>query len=128
VEAAGVEIVYGAWVQSLVRTGHAVTGVVVKQGQNEVRYDAKAVVMACGGFEANTEWRTRYLGPGWDLAKVRGTRFNTGDGLRMALEAGAQAYGHWSGCHSVAWERNASEFGDLTLTPQFQRHSYPVGI
>ena len=39
-----------------------------------------------GGFEANTEWRTRYLGPGWELAKVRGSRFNTGDGLRMALE------------------------------------------
>ena len=43
-----------------------------------------AVVLACGGFEANSEWRTRYLGPGWDLAKVRGTRFNTGDGIRMA--------------------------------------------
>ena len=44
----------------------------------------------CGGFEANAEWRTRYLGPGWDLAKVRGTRFNTGDGIRMALDIGAQ--------------------------------------
>ena len=41
-------------------------------------------MLACGGFEANPEWRTRYLGPGWDLAKVRGTRFNTGDGIRMA--------------------------------------------
>ena len=47
---------------------------------------AKSVVLACGGFEANPEWRTRYLGPGWDLAKVRGTRFNTGDGIRMALD------------------------------------------
>ena len=35
------------------------------------------------------KWRTRYLGPGWDLAKVRGTRFNTGDGIRMALDIGA---------------------------------------
>ena len=50
---------------------------------------AQAVVLACGGFEANAEWRTRYLGPGWDLAKVRGTRFNTGDGIRMALDIGA---------------------------------------
>ena len=46
----------------------------------------KSVVLACGGFEANAEWRTRYLGPGWELAKVRGTRFNTGDGIRMALD------------------------------------------
>jgi len=33
-------------------------------------------VLACGGFEPTREWRTRYLGPGWDWAKVRGTRFN----------------------------------------------------
>ena len=45
--------------------------------------------MACGGFQANAEWRTRYLGAGWDLAKVRGTRYNTGSGIRMALDAGA---------------------------------------
>jgi tricarballylate dehydrogenase len=47
------------------------------------------VVLAAGGFQANTEWRTRYLGPGWELAKVRGTRFNTGDAIRMALDIGA---------------------------------------
>ena len=70
------------------------------------------VVLACGGFEANREWRTRYLGPGWDMAKVRGTRYNTGDGIHMALEIGAQSYGQWSGCHAVAWERYAGDFGD----------------
>ena len=62
---------------------------------------ARSVVLASGGFEANPEWRTRYLGPGWDLAKVRGTRFNTGDGIRMALEIGASPCGNWSGCHAV---------------------------
>jgi tricarballylate dehydrogenase len=86
------------------------------------------VVLACGGFEANQEWRTRYLGPGWDLAKVRGTRFNTGDGIRMALDIGAAPYGNWSGCHAVGWERNAPEFGDLEVGDLFQKHSYPLGI
>ncbi|GIT16681.1 MAG: hypothetical protein CM1200mP38_3380 [Dehalococcoidia bacterium] len=33
-------------------------------------------------FESNPEMRTRYLGPGWELAKVRGTQFNTGDGIQ----------------------------------------------
>ena len=92
----------------------------------EVR--ARAVVLACGGFEANPEWRARYLGPGWDLAKVRGTRFNTGDGIRMALDIGAAAAGNWSGCHAVGWERNAPEFGDLAIGDLFQKHSYPLGI
>ncbi|HXF65363.1 MAG TPA: FAD-binding protein, partial [Burkholderiales bacterium] len=78
--------------------------------------------------EANPEWRTRYLGPGWELAKVRGTRFNVGDGLRMALEIGACPYGNWSGCHAVGWDRNAPEFGDLTVGDQFEKHSYIFGI
>jgi len=86
------------------------------------------VVLAAGGFQSNPEWRARYLGPGWELAKVRGTRFNTGDVIRMALEVGAAPVGNWSGCHAVAWERNAPEFGDLAVGDQFQKHSYPWGV
>ena len=93
---------------------------------SEVR--GKAVVLASGGFEANPEWRTRYLGPGWDLAKVRGSRFNAGDGIRMALDIGASPCGNWSGCHAVGWEMNAPEFGDLAVGDQFQKHSYPFAI
>ena len=85
-------------------------------------------MVASGGFQANHEWRTRYLGPGWDLAKVRGSRFNTGDGIKMALDIGAAPYGHWSGSHSVGWDRNAPEFGDLAVGDNFQKHSYPFGI
>jgi tricarballylate dehydrogenase len=62
------------------------------------------------------------------MAKVRGTRFNTGDGIRMALEIGASPYGHWSGCHAVGWDNNAPEFGDLAVGDGFQKHSYPLGI
>jgi tricarballylate dehydrogenase len=85
-------------------------------------------VLAAGGFQSNAEWRTRYLGPGWDLAKVRGTRFNTGDGIRMALDVGAMPAGNWSGCHAVGWDRNAPEFGDLDVGDNFQKHSYPFSI
>lgn len=90
--------------------------------------DANAVVLACGGFESNSAWRARYLGPKWDLARVRGTRYNTGDGIRMALEIGAMPRGHWSGCHSVAWDLNAPDFGDLEVGDSYQKHSYPLGI
>jgi tricarballylate dehydrogenase len=86
------------------------------------------VVLACGGFESNAEMRTRYLGPGWDLAKVRGTRYNTGLGIKMALDIGALSYGHWSGCHAVGWDMNAPPFGDLSVGDNFQKHSYPWGI
>ena len=89
---------------------------------------AHAVVLAAGGFEANTEWRARYLGPGWDLAKVRGTRFNTGDAIRMAVDAGAMPWGNWSGCHAVAWDWAASPFGDFAVGDVHQKHSYQLGI
>jgi tricarballylate dehydrogenase len=124
----GVEIWYQARAVSLVADDSGVHGVRVKREGKTVEVTAKAVVLAAGGFQANAEWRTRYLGPLWELAKVRGTRFNTGDAIKMALDIGAQPIGNWSGCHAVAWERNAPEFGDLAVGDQFQKHSYPWGI
>ncbi|MBX6747013.1 MAG: FAD-binding protein, partial [Acetobacteraceae bacterium] len=76
----------------------------------------------------DAEMRTRYLGPGWELAKVRGTRFNTGDGIKMALAIGASPYGNWSGCHAVQWDFNAPEYGDLAVGDAFQKHSYPWSV
>ncbi|MBI3918486.1 MAG: FAD-dependent tricarballylate dehydrogenase TcuA [Betaproteobacteria bacterium] len=124
----GIEVVYNAWAQELVHSDRGVSGVVARISGETRTLRAGAVILACGGFEANAEWRSRYLGPGWDLAKVRGTRYNSGDGLAMALRIGAQPYGHWSGCHATGWERYASDFGDLVQTPNFQRHSYTFGI
>src|SRR6185503_3842120 len=124
----GIEVWYSARALSLVSDDEGVHGVRVKRAGKTLEVKGKAVVLAAGGFQANTEWRTRYLGPGWELAKVRGTRFNTGDAIEMALDIGAAAHGNWSGCHAVAWDRNAPEFGDLAVGDQFQKHSYPWGI
>jgi tricarballylate dehydrogenase len=127
-EKKGVAIAYESWVKDLIHDDAGVHGVVVRHQGRSRQIAAGAVVLACGGFEANAEWRAKYLGPGWELAKVRGTRFNNGDGLAMALAIGAQPHGHWSGCHATAWERYASDFGDLAVTPQYQRHSYPFAV
>ncbi|MGE3646589.1 MAG: FAD-binding protein, partial [Beijerinckiaceae bacterium] len=86
------------------------------------------VVLACGGFEANAEMRARYLGPSWELAKVRGSRFNTGDGLRMALDIGAMPFGNWSGCHSSSWDLNAPDVNELEFGTIFKRDDYLEGI
>src|SRR5450759_4737154 len=125
---AGIEVRYDTRVASLIYDGERVSGVRAQEKSKPVDLHAKSVVLACGGFEANPEWRTRYLGPGWELAKVRGTRFNVGDGLRMALDIGAAPYGNWSGCHATGWDRYAPEFGDVNVGDQFQKHSYIFGL
>jgi tricarballylate dehydrogenase len=124
----GIDIWYESRAVTLIADDDGIHGVILKKAGKTVEVKSRSVVLAAGGFQANTEWRTRYLGPGWELAKVRGTRFNTGDAIRMALDIGAQPIGNWSGCHAVAWERNAPEFGDLAVGDQFQKHSYPWGI
>jgi tricarballylate dehydrogenase len=128
-EREGIKIFYETTAVALLTDDEGrVTGVRAKHKGRNVEIRSKAVVLACGGFESNAEMRTRYLGPGWDLAKVRGTRYNTGLGIKMALEVGAMPYGHWSGCHAVGWDLNAPPFGDLSVGDGFQKHSYPWGI
>jgi tricarballylate dehydrogenase len=124
----GVAIAYGAHALSLIADDDGVKGVRVKHRGKTVAVRAKAIVLAAGGFQANAEMRTRYLGPLWELAKVRGTRFNTGEGIEMALAIGAMPTGNWSGGHAVGWDRNAPEFGDLSVGDNFQKHSYPLGV
>jgi tricarballylate dehydrogenase len=127
-EKAGIEVSYDTRAVELIYDGERVSGVRAKRNGRRLEFMARAVVLACGGFEANPEWRARYLGPGWELAKVRGSRFNVGDGLRMALDIGAQPCGNWSGCHATGWDRYAPEFGDKSIGDQFQKHSYIFGL
>lgn len=125
----GIEIFYETRAVSLIYDGERVLGVNAKSRGKPVEFRGRSVVLACGGFEANPEWRTRYLGPGWELAKVRGTRFNMGEGLKMALDIGACPYGNWSGRHSASWERHAPDVGDPNMPHySYRRHSYPLSL
>lgn len=124
----GVDVWYNARALELMFDGSRITGVKIRKNGELMDIPAKSVVLASGGFQSSPEKRTRYLGPTWDLAKVRGTAFNNGDGAEMAIEIGASTAGNWSGCHAVGWDRNAPEFGDLDVGDGFQKHSYPFGI
>jgi tricarballylate dehydrogenase len=126
---AGVTVRYDTALVRLIQDRKGwVTGVIAKGVEGFEDLHARSVVLACGGFEANPEMRVRYFGPGWELCRVRGTRHNTGDGIKAALEIGAQPFGGWSTCHAVAWDISAPPFGDRTVLDNFQKHSYPIGI
>ncbi len=128
-EKTGIELRYDFPVVGLLQDDDgAVTGVACKGPSGREEIEAEAVVLASGGFESDPRMRAAYLGPQWDVAKVRGTPYNTGEVLHAALEVGAQPYGNWSGCHSIAWDAGAPPTGDRELTNLFSKQSYPLGI
>lgn len=105
-----------------------ITGIEVRGPEGIRVLSCCALVLASGGFQANPEMRTAYLGPNWSLVKVRGTRFNTGEMIRAALEVGAQSYGEWSGCHATPIDADAPAYGDLRLTDKTNRLSFPFSV
>ncbi|MBF6559446.1 MAG: FAD-dependent tricarballylate dehydrogenase TcuA [Candidatus Binataceae bacterium] len=128
-ERKGVTIRYGAAATRLVLDGAGrVCGVAVRDATGLHEVAGRAIVLGCGGFEANAAWRAQYLGRPWDHAKVRGTPHNQGDGLRMACEIGAMPWGQWSGCHATPINAEAPPFGDRQLTDKTNRLSYPYGV
>ncbi|MFQ5827624.1 MAG: FAD-dependent tricarballylate dehydrogenase TcuA [Candidatus Methylomirabilia bacterium] len=125
----GIEVRYESHAVRLLQDRRSrVTGVTVKGPDGFEDITARAVVLGCGGFEANPEWRARYLGRPWDLVKVRGTRFNTGDGLRTAVEVGALPHGQWTGAHATPIDADAPPYGDRRLTDKTNRLSYTLGV
>ena len=128
-ERVGVEVRYGAGASGLLMAEDGrISGLKVEANGVTEAIESGAVVLASGGFEASAEMRVQHLGPEWDLARVRGTEFNTGEGIRMALDVGAAPHGDWAGCHAVAWDLNAPPYGNRRIGDLYQKHSYPFGI
>ena len=126
----GIELRYGAELIRVLQEGDKVSGVVVRNlDGSEEELACRALVLAAGGFEANPEWRAKYLGKGWERAHVRGTPLNDGEVLQLALDLGAARHGDWATCHSTAWDIASPPLGgDRRMTNQHTRQSYPIGI
>jgi len=128
----GIEVLYSTAAQEIIThpSSGAFKSLLVDQGGKPVLINAKALILAAGGFESNPRMRSQYLGPGWDLAHVRGTPYNTGECLEMAIrDIRAKQAGHWSGCHSVAWDANSpANTGDREISNEFTKSGYPLGV
>ena len=125
----GIEIWYDAQAVKINTENDEVSSIIVHQGEETIEIKTKSIVLACGSFEANPEKRKEEIGEEWESAIVRGTEFNTGDGIEMALEVGAQKFGQWSGCHAIGTDKNVPVVGDFTKPGDiFKKHSYPLGI
>ena len=126
-----VEVYYSTAAKRIVTSSAGtVTGVIVECEGVDTLVTTNAVILAAGGFEANPRMRSQYLGPNWDVARVRGTPFNTGEMLEFAIrDVNAKQAGHWSGCHSTCWDANApANSGDRDVSNEFTKSGYPLGL
>jgi len=129
----GAELRLNQRVVSLRTRAGAVVGVHAEDRSGIRReLESSAVVLACGGFEANAALRSEHLGTEWRHAVVRGTPLNQGDGLAMARAVGADTAGDFSGCHAVCMDVATPTF-DRSAIPHhervnFRKISYPFGI
>jgi tricarballylate dehydrogenase len=126
----GIDVRYENILIELLRDSRGgINGVYALTPQGYTRIHAKAVILACGGFESNAAMRTSYLGAGWDRVKVRGVPFNTGDGLRAAWDIGAQSFGNLSGCHATPQDIDRPAFSvRIGSAGEYRRHAYPWGV
>ncbi len=125
----GVEVVYETKMQRLLRDASGgVRGVMAEDAEGVQEIRAEGVVLACGGFEASSEMRSEHLGVHWGKAKVRGSRHNTGDGHRAALEIGASTAGQWTGFHGTPIDADAPDTGSPDSVDRLPRRSYPFGV
>lgn len=126
-EAMGIKIEYEAGVSELLIDGNQIDGVVL---ENETTHErrtvrARAVIAACGGFEANLDWLREYWGDAVDNYIVRGTPYNDGRVLRGLLDAGAVPISDPRGFHAVAVDARAPRFDGGIAT---RLDSVPFGI
>jgi fumarate reductase flavoprotein subunit len=97
----GVDILFSTPGKKILRAGNRVTGVYAQSNHgNTVQVDTKAIVVATAGFNEDPEMIKKYSGYGFNLDWYgnceEGDYFNlcpnlrlTGDGIKMAWEAGA---------------------------------------
>ncbi|MFC1986992.1 FAD-dependent tricarballylate dehydrogenase TcuA [Chloroflexota bacterium] len=128
-EQKGIEIRYQTKATKLmVNSSGVVCGVTIKDKEGFHDIGSKAVVLACGGFEANPEMRAKYLGNKWDTVKIRGTKYDTGDGHIMAMQIGAQPTGQWTGCHATNIDAEAPDIADRATGDKTSRTDYQYSI
>ena len=122
---AGVKVLYETSAARLAMAGgDRVRGVEVQYSDGvTTTLDADAVILASGGFQGNPEMMRAHFGPGGETIRLisPGTRFDTGDGIRMAVVQGAEVSGDWNGMHAEPIDPRSRNSAPVVL-------AYPYGI
>jgi tricarballylate dehydrogenase len=115
-ERLGVEIRYEAPVVALDIQDGMFLSATAKTSDGDLVVQARTLVAAAGGFEANIEWLKEYWGEAADNFLIRGTPYNRGSILKMLLDKGVQDIGDPTQCHAVAIDARAPKFDGGIIT------------
>jgi tricarballylate dehydrogenase len=121
---ADVRIRYASAATRLILTQGRISGIALQSdGGATSTLDADAVVLATGGFQGDGAMMQAQFGPLAQTLRLisPGTRFDTGDGIRMAQEQGARVSGDWDGMHIEPVDPRSSHPAPVVLV-------YPYGI
>ncbi|WP_298496168.1 FAD-dependent tricarballylate dehydrogenase TcuA [uncultured Maritimibacter sp.] len=115
-EALGVAVEYEAAVTHLELDGDRVVRIDYTQHGETQSITPKSVVVASGGFQADTDWLARAWGPAAKNFLIRGTPYNRGVVLADLLDQGVEQVGDPTQCHAVAIDGRAPKFDGGIVT------------
>jgi len=101
-ERLGIEVLYEAEVTGLEIEDGNFTAARLRHRGFDTRIEARSLVAAAGGFQANLDWLEEAWGPGARNFLVRGTPYAQGDVLKMLMAAGFETVADADQCHAIA--------------------------
>jgi tricarballylate dehydrogenase len=125
VERLGVDTLYQAEVCDIVPGEGTAISVAFEQGGAAKTVEAKAVVVASGGFEANIDWLAENWGDAAQNFAIRGTAYNKGRSMAALMQRGAKAIGSPHEFHSIAVDARGPQFDGGIVT---RLDTVPFGI
>lgn len=112
----GIDVLYEAPVTHLELDGDRITRVDYSHQGRDISIAPKSVIVASGGFQADTDWLTRAWGPAARTFLIRGPPYNRGVVLADLLAQGVESVGDADQCHAVAIDGRAPKFDGGIVT------------
>lgn len=120
-----VNVMYDSTVTELKFQDSEFQSLTIASNGEKREFQAKSLVVASGGFEANVPWLKEYWGDRASNFIIRGCKFNDGHILRILLDHGAMPFGSPKDFHAVAVDARSPKFDGGIVT---RIDSLPFGI
>lgn len=115
-EGLGVEIRYEHEVTEVEIDGPSFRAATVTTPAGPTRIEARSLVAASGGFQADIDWLKQGWGDRAENFLIRGTPYNKGSLTRALIDSGVRQIGDATQCHAVAIDARAPQFDGGIIT------------